>query len=389
MILGTNQSPTGSTKQLKSKGTAIAVAAAVLVLAGAKPVGAASLYSIVDLGLLPNTTVMQGISVNEIGHVTGQADGGGGAFVYDGASLSDLGTLGGGDASGRGINDTDHVTGLSKLSNGQTRAFLHDGSTMNDLGTLGGNHSEGRGINNSGHVVGLSATSGGGSPTHAFFYDGSSMTDLGTLGGNESLATGINESGQITGRSDIAGGQKRAFLHQSGVMTNLGTLSGHDYSEGTDINSSGQISGSSRIDGNTISSRGIFYDGTTMIDLGTTDGEFSFAEGLNDNGQVVGFEHTVAGDNRAFIWESATEIMIALDDLIDPTDPLFGLMQLLVAQDINNIGQITGFGMINGQTHAFLLTETAPVPIPGALPLFLSSLGLMGIFGWRRRRAIP
>ena len=51
-------------------------------------------------------------------------------------------------------------------------------------------------------------------------------------------------------------------------------------------------------------------------------------------------------------------------------------------QAINNLGQITGFGIINGQTHAFLAT---PVPIPGAA-LLLAPV-LLGLVGFRRKFA--
>ena len=50
------------------------------------------------------------------------------------------------------------------------------------------------------------------------------ITDLGTLGGDESGAYGINDSGQVVGQAQKASGQKRAFLYESGTMTDLGTL---------------------------------------------------------------------------------------------------------------------------------------------------------------------
>ncbi len=53
-------------------------------------------------------------------------------------SVTDLGTFGGRYSYAYGINDSGQVVGHSRTSNGQIHAFLSDGSTMTDLGTLGG-----------------------------------------------------------------------------------------------------------------------------------------------------------------------------------------------------------------------------------------------------------
>ena len=74
---------------------------------------------------------------------------------------------------------------------------------MLDLGTLGGTDSDGYGINDSGQVTGYSHTTGD-AAYHAFLYDGT-MHDLGTLGGTYSYGFGINDSGQVTGESDTTG----------------------------------------------------------------------------------------------------------------------------------------------------------------------------------------
>ena len=120
-------------------------------------------------------------------------------------------------------NSSGQVTGYSTTSGdaGQ-HAFLYDGA-MHDIGTLGGTQSAGYGINDSGRVTGYSYTSGD-AGQHAFLYDGA-MHDIGTLGGKYIVSEGygINASGQVVG--DLYGGNgQRAFLYDGGIMYDLNTL---------------------------------------------------------------------------------------------------------------------------------------------------------------------
>src|ERR1700745_4207493 len=72
--------------------------------------------------------------------------------------------------------------------------------TITDLGTLGGTNSYGQGINANGEVAGHSALSGDGG-SHAFLYNGSMMLDLGRIGGADSAGTAINAKREVTGIS--------------------------------------------------------------------------------------------------------------------------------------------------------------------------------------------
>src|SRR5512136_2757834 len=90
------------------------------------------------------------------------------------------------------------------------------GATITDLGTLGGAWSEANGINDGGQIVGASDTPSG--EMHAYLWVNGIMTDLGTLGGGVSYAYTINNAGQIVGKSSTANGDTHAFLWQNGVM---------------------------------------------------------------------------------------------------------------------------------------------------------------------------
>jgi len=51
-------------------------------------------------------------------------------------------------------------------------------------------------------------------------------------------------------------------------------------------------------------SRGFFYDGKTVRDIGTLGGVSANAVGLNDAGQVIGSADTAFGANHAFVWSA-------------------------------------------------------------------------------------
>ncbi len=155
------------------------------------------------------------------------------------------------------------------------------------------------------------------SASHAFVYSGGTMTDLGVSFAPQS----INNSGQITGQSELpvvdSIAVAHAFLYSGGTMTDLGTLD-------TPGNSSGMA--------------------------------------INGLGQITGWTSTPSG-THAFVYDGGT--MTDLNSLIDPSSGWL----LSEGLGINDQGQITGYGYINGgPQHAFLLT---PVPEPSSL-VFIS-----------------
>jgi probable HAF family extracellular repeat protein len=98
------------------------------------------------------------------------------------------------------LNDTGKVTGSAQTAAGYSMAFLWDGQQMKSLGTLGGTQSYGYGIDSNGDVVGYSWTGDG--VTHGFLYSGGVMLDLNSLleigsGWTIDGAYGINDAGQI------------------------------------------------------------------------------------------------------------------------------------------------------------------------------------------------
>jgi probable HAF family extracellular repeat protein len=389
----------------RTRPACLPAALALAIAAWPAPAPAQVVYTIRDLGTLGGN---DGKGINAAGQVTGTGTFPGStdqhAFRTTATGqLTDLGTLGGTLSRGYGINASGQVTGDSFLSAPPTpvHAFRTTATGLvsdpgTDLGTLGGTSSGGTGINASGQVTGNSNLAGN-TATHAFRTTATGRvsdpgTDLGTLPGfTDSMGVGINDSGRVTGWSSlVAGGTvvTHAFrTTAAGLVSDpgadLGTLGGTS-SDGRAINAAGQVTGQSQIAGNSAdhafrtTATGLVSDPGT--DLGTLPGfTNSIGLGINALGVVVGqaYNGDTINTAHAFVYDTQ---MRDLNDLI----PAGSGWLLLGASGINDLGQITGGGTINGQAHAFLLT---PVGVPEPSALALAGCAVAG--GWlvRRRRA--
>lgn len=292
---------------------------------------------IIDLGTLPGLSFSEARAVNNRGQAVGDSSAAGGppfhAVLFENGEVIPLGTLPGGFASfAIGINDRGQIVGASRTAIRDVHAFLWQKGEIEDLGTLLASDHQGvaRVLNSRDQVVGNSSAVIGdppAPPNRAFLWQDGGFTDLGTLGGNWAIAFGMNERGQIVGGSFLATGELRAFLWQDGVMTDLGTLGG------TSSVAQSRFPASCNL----------------QPDLGTL-GTFSLANGINNRGQIVGRSIAANGEDHAFVWFG--DLMTDLNSVI----PGGSGWTLIEATSINSSGQIVGFGTINGQTHAFVLT---------------------------------
>jgi len=214
------------------------------------------------------------------------------------------------------------------------RAFIDVGGFKTDLGTLGGSNTSmnwGQ-INDVGQVVGFSETSVAdpngedvcGFGTHVkclpFLWQSSVMSALPTLGGNNGEASGINNHGQIVGFAETA-------AVDSGCSPNL------------------------------IRSPVMWKNGKPQA-LPTVDKDpDGMANGINDQGQIVGFTGTCGAALHAVSWEGNT--VTALPD--------FGTGA--IAQFINGPGQIAGIvGSADNTTQYGALWQNGELTSLGLLP---------------------
>jgi probable HAF family extracellular repeat protein len=311
-------------------------------------------YSVTDLGGVNSI----GLAASPSGTVAGQSDASFGFLWSPGDGMLKLPALPGGDSSiAYGINAKGVIAGESTANvEGFTvdHAVIWTNRKIQDLGTLTTlGQSRASAINASGRVVG--AANPLDDNYHAFLWtQAGGLQDLGTLpGGSYCQALAINRFGQIVGYSDTADSVIFGWVwSKSTGMQNLGSLPGGGGSSASAINDLGQIAGGSGC--GATCTHAVLWSKTagSIQDLGVLTGAaFSSATGINNKGEVVGWSGYISGQDRAFVWSQA-QGMQDLNNLI-PADSGWTLQS---ASAINDSGQVTGQGTINGATHAFLLT---------------------------------
>jgi probable HAF family extracellular repeat protein len=175
------------------------------------------------------------------------------------------------------------------------------------------------------------------------------MNDLGTLDYLHSAVFDINDSAQAAGTYLASGGNQSAFVYDDGTIADLGSPL-LDGSRAVAINNSQLVAGYSWGGGEY---RSFLRACDTVIDLGAIEGfSKTYAWDINDAGQVVGnSSYEIGAPSHAFVFTGGT-----LYDLNDLLAPGHGWEYVAAAFAVNNTGQIVGYGRIDGEFRAFLMT---------------------------------
>ena len=262
-------------------------------------------------------------------------------FLWEEGLWTDLGP----DMNVVDINDTVQIVGNFSYAPFYYKPFLWQNGKFtilsDQIGTWTGTRTSG--INNVGQIVGYYSPIGSGTPRPALGFllqDGVLRLE------NDWYFHAINDGEQIVSTLSQTGGT--AYLWEDGWVTYLNGLELSDLTYKHIVNSAGQVIGS---DGQ----QAVLWQNGELIDLGYlgVSSLSANAYAINDLRQIVG-----ESDERAFLWENGE--MIDLNGLL-PIAPESDTLSTAI--DINENGQILGFGSLGGQEGLFLLT---PVPVlPG------------------------
>ena len=267
-----------------------------------------------------------------------------------------------------GLNNLGQVVGVSDEAAGCCDAFLWTPRKgMQNIGALPGAGTKyvdvaiAYGVNDYGQVVGNSGYSG--TCCHAFLWSAATgMKDLGDLpGGHGSYASAIDDKGQVVGTAFTTTGTPHAFIwSESTGMQELGTLlPGYDSSGASAMNNKEHVVGTSycfNATGCKPFHAFLWRKTKGMKDLGDLPSGFgSRAVAVNSYDQVVGYAgpYNAGGIESGpypFLWAKGT--MWNLNMLI----PANSGWSLYTATGINAKGQITGWGLLNGEEHGYKLT---------------------------------
>ncbi len=327
-------------------------------------------YSVTNLGNFIPT------ALNNLGQVVGGADSA--PVFYSNGVVTPLTWA----ATAQDINDQGQIVG-SFFPTGVGHAYIYStaGGVLNDVGaTAGGNRTFFNSINNLGKAVG--AYNDG--YEHGYIYP--AVNPVFTVNypglGDQLLLSSISDSGDMAGYSVNTSGMPphALFFPVAGGEVDLGP----GYSSGGGeprVNLHGQVSFSSTVGGLHAFeySAGVF----TPLDTAAPGAgpqhlplTYSLAKGISNTGDIVG----EAGNNSggyAFLYHNNQ--MLDLNSLIAPTSGWI----LGSAVDVNDLGQVVGYGTDpNGNLSAFLLT---PVPEPSSSAL--AAMGAVAFAGYLARRA--
>ena len=138
-------------------------------------------------------------------------------------TVTDLGTLGGGQSQALGINSAGQVVGQASILGGALHAFYYDGVTMQDLNALkdpivasSWTLTTASDINDSGRIVGSGLN--GSQTTTGFLYNpsGHGVSNVAGTGNGGNQANALDNTGRIVGTTFLANGLGQSFAFATG-----------------------------------------------------------------------------------------------------------------------------------------------------------------------------
>jgi probable HAF family extracellular repeat protein len=374
------------TNRLTARKTFLILAGAFLLCLSINSFSLAFDYQASEIGPLAGYTSSRALGINNAGQVVGRfynIDSGTGeainrkAFIWDRAGGARLLSTLSGDSSAWGINNNGYVSGYSYTSQGNQHAVVWNSTTnaITDIGTLRntitsvyGPTSTAYNLNDLNQVVGnadIPNDAGDFTPFHAFKYSVTTgIVDLGTFSTSSpewqngySIAYDINGNGDAVGIAHDSSWAFLPFIHNSStgmqqLQRDSNYLSGEWYAVA--INGSGMIGGHVIVATN--QSLPYYWPNKTSAPVKITmPAGFPYGEiyGINASGQMVGImwsSDQAGATEHAFIFDTTNGVR-DLNALINPSSGWV----LNFARDINDNGQVVGYGEKSGLKRGFVL----------------------------------
>ncbi|MBL8279552.1 MAG: hypothetical protein JNL93_22995 [Pelomonas sp.] len=337
-------------------------ALSILALAAAGCVASAHAvtYQLVDLGALVPGGASAAYGLNNRGQVVGGSvvagreqafswTAAGGMVGVHGAVYPLSGSV------ATGVNDAGQIA--VAYGNPLVRIFEPGGAFATVAVPAGTVYADATGINAAGRVSGTVAT---GTLVTAFTGTGGAAALLLPTTDTESTATAINTGGAVAGSARTGIGAYHAVLwSQGGTPQSLGSLGGSSFAQA--LNDRGQVAGSAEVAtaAGTVQRAFVWSAGSGMVAIGSLH-HGSVALGINDAGQAVGFgfDTSYSAPSGAFLW---TERAGLLD--INTLIARDAGQRVLKATAINAWGQVVGAG---SSGRAVLLTPTGDLAWQGS-----------------------
>jgi probable HAF family extracellular repeat protein len=291
------------------------------------------------------------------------------SFLYSNGAYTALNEpTGSAGAAAYDINNLGQIVGDYRANAGtNTYAFLYHGGTYTTLPdpTPSPEFFAAYGINDEGQIVGTYVNNAA-SAQYGFLYSGGHYKTI-----KDPLATavytnafGINDLGDIVGdfgnlNTKVGAG----FLYVNGTYTTISDPLGNEYSAAFDINNLGEIVGQYATGSSTTLTGiyGFLYKDGAYITISVPGALYTFAQGINDFGQVVGtYQNNIGGG--WFLYRDGTYEIFPGG---------------LGAHGINDFVQVVGVGV-------------PPVPEPSTWSMILLGFAGLGFAGYcQRRRTTP
>ena len=316
-------------------------------------------YTLTDLGLPPGAVSVIGVRMNNAGDVAGWSSFSEAPFLRGWVWTQEGGFTvlppppGFTRYRAMDISNTGIVSGDGGFDSGL--AWRYQNGVYTVIGTvddlpisyLGG-------INDAGDIAGTGKDAQFGTPDRAFLdLSGGALNNLTTE--FSSRATDVNNAGQVAGYSN-SGGFGAFRWDETGGFQFLGSL-GLAFSFANAINESGQVVGEALSATGNTSKPWRYTDEAGMQEIPAPVTQSSAAIGINSQGHVVGTTE-VGGPDLGWLWTGGSSVT-DLDDLYN-----VGIENIstLAAHDINDTGQILALGYDNnvGEFRTVLLTPPVP-----------------------------